>query len=181
MEFTEVIRKRESVRDFEDRPVPENILKMVLEAARLAPSASNRQPWKFIVVRDALKRQELARSAGGQHHIAEAPVVIAAVALMPEYLMSNGVPSYPIDIGIAVDHMALAAADQGLGTCWIGTFDQQEVRKILGVPSAYRVVILLPLGFPRSGHGPKSRKSLNQIVCYETFKDDLDLTIPSGF
>ena len=171
MELMEAIKNRQSIRDYEDRPVPEEKLRNVLEAARLAPSASNRQRWKFIVVRDSNRRQELARAAGGQPHLAKAPVVIAAVATMPEYVMMSGVPAYAVDLAIAVDHMTLAAVDEGLGTCWIGRFSQEEVRNILKVPKHYRIVTILPLGFPRQMGRPKIRKSLDDIVCYETFKE----------
>lgn len=171
MEVMEAIKKRCSIRDYEDRAVPEGKLLKVLEAARLAPSASNRQRWKFIVVRDTERRQELARAAGGQKHVASAPVVIAAVATMPEYVMRCGVPAYAVDLAIAVDHMTLAAVDEGLGTCWIGAFSQEQARDILGVPEDYRIVTLLPLGFPRQAGRTRTRKSLDEIVCYETFQE----------
>lgn len=171
MELKEAIKTRKSIRDYEDEPVPEEKLLKVLEAARLAPSASNRQRWKFIVVREEKRRQELARAAGGQNHVAKAPVVIAAVATMPEYVMRCGVPAYAVDLAIAVDHMTLAAVDEGLGTCWIGAFSQEEARDILGVPENYRIVTLLPLGIPRQPGRPKVRKALDEIVCYETFQE----------
>ncbi len=171
MELKEAIQKRQSIRGYEDKPVPEDKLLRVLEAARLAPSASNRQQWKFIVVRDRKRCQELARTAGGQTHLAKAPVIIAAVATMPEYVMRCGVPAYAIDLAIAVDHMTLTAVDEGLGTCWVGGFSQEEARGILKVPENYRIVILLPLGFPKQAERPKVRKSLDEIVCYETFKE----------
>jgi len=141
MELKEAVKKRQAVRNYEDKPVPEEKLLKVLEAARLAPSASNRQPWKFIVVREGKRRQELARAAGGQTHVAKAPVVITAVATMPEYVI------------------------------WIGAFSQEEARDILNVPENCRIVTLLPLGFPKQEGRPKIRKSLDEIVCYETFKE----------
>ncbi len=171
MELKEAVKKRQAIRDYEDKPVPEEKLLKVLEAARLAPSASNRQPWKFIVVRDDKRRQELAWAAGGQTHVAKAPVVIAAVATMPEYVMRSGVPAYAVDLAIAVDHMTLAAVDEGLGTCWIGAFSQEEARDILNVPENYRIVALLPIGFPKRAGRPKMRKSLDKIMCYETYKE----------
>ena len=171
MELKEVIKKRRSVRDYEDLPVPEDKLLRVLDAARLAPSGANRQAWKFIVVRDSEKRQQLAQAAEGQTFVAEAPVIIAAVATMPKPVMICGVPEYAVDLAIAVDHMTLAAVDEGLGTCWIGAFSQEETRNILNVPAKYRIVALLPLGFPKQSGGPKVRKSLNEVVCYETFKE----------
>ena len=171
MEFTEVIKKRESIRDYEYRAISEDKLHNVLEAARLAPSASNRQRWKFIVVREDERRRELSRATGAQTHVANAPVVIAAVTTMPEYVMRSGVPAHPIDLAIAVDHMTLAAVDQGLGTCWIGGFHQEEVKNILEVPENYRVVVMLTLGFPKTTGKVKVRKPIEEIICYETFNE----------
>ena len=101
----------------------------------------------------------------------KAPVVIVAVATYPEYVMRCGVPAYAVDLAIAVDHITLAAVDEGLGTCWVGAFSQDEARVAVGVPQNYRIVALLPLGFPKEENRPKLRKSLDEIVCYETFRD----------
>jgi nitroreductase len=171
MELKEAIRTRHSVRDYDDRPVPEDKLLRVLEAARLAPSASNRQRWKFVVVRDPERRRALSIAAGGQAHLIKAPVVIAAVATYPEYVMRCGVPAYAVDLAIALDHITLAAVDEGLGTCWVGAFSQDEARATLGVPQKYCIVALMPLGFPKEENRLKSRKSLDEIVCYETFRE----------
>ncbi len=171
MELKEVIKKRQSIRSYLDKPVPEEKLRSVLEAARLAPSASNRQPWKFIVVREKGRRQQLGEAANSQTFVGEAPVVIAAVATRPEHVMSCGVPSYPVDLAIAVDHITLAAVDEGLGTCWIGAFSQEKVREILKIPDRYRVVTLFPLGFPKEERKTKIREPLQEIVCYETFRE----------
>ena len=175
MELAEAIRTRESVRDYQDRPVPEDKLAAVLEAARLAPSASNRQRWKFVVVREAERRRALSQTAGGQSHLAQAPVVIAAVATMPDYVMRCGVPAYAVDLAIAIDHITLAAADQGLGTCWIGAFSQDEARQVLGVPVEYRIVTLMTLGFSAQTDKVKTRKAIDEIVCYETFHEETPL------
>ena len=126
MDLMEIIKKRRSVRDYKDIPVPEDKLLKVLEAARLAPSGGNSQLWKFIVVKDGKRRQQLAKAASGQAFVAQAPVVIAAVALMPERIQQCGVPAYAVDLAIAVDHMTLAAVNEGLGTCWI----EQYVTKL---------------------------------------------------
>ncbi len=171
MELKKVIEERRSVRSYKKDNVPEDKLKKVLESARLAPSASNRQPWKFIVVKDPQRRKELARAASHQSFVGEAPVVIAAVGLNTKHIMGCGIPSYPVDLAIAIDHITLAAADEGLGTCWIGSFSQEEAKKILKVPDPYKVVTLLPLGFPADRQGFKSRKSLEEVVCYETFEE----------
>jgi len=169
MEVKEAIQTRRSVRAYQDKEIPEEKIKKVLEAAQSAPSANNRQPWKFIVVKDPQSREKLARAAANQSFVGEAPVIIVAVALQPEYVMRCGVPSYPVDLAIAVDHMTLSAVDEGLGTCWIGAFYQDEVRKILNIPEKYKVVALLPLGFPADKPGSKFRKPLEEMVCYESF------------
>jgi len=171
MELKEAIINRKSIREYEDKAIPEEKLLRVLEAARLAPSGGNRQEWKFIVVRDIQRRQKVAQAAEGQTFIGQAPVVIAAVATQPTPIMICGVPAYAVDLSIAVDHITLAAVDEGLGTCWIGAFSQDATRKILNVPSKYKIVALLPLGFPKQPGKPKQRKSLDEIVCYETFKE----------
>lgn len=170
MELKEIITKRRSIRAYENNLVPEESLKNILEAARLAPSARNNQPWKFVVVREEKRRQELAQAAD-REFVAEAPVVIAAVATEPERIMGCGVPSYAVDLSIAVTHMILAAVDEGLGTCWLGAFSQQRVKEILKIPGKYRVVALLTLGFPRGEMKVKTRKPLEEIVCYETLTD----------
>ena len=171
MEVKEAIEKRKSIRDYKDTPVPEDKLLRVLEAARLAPSGGNRQQWKFVVVRDADKRQRLSRAANGQAQVARAPVVIAGVSTAPENMMMCKVPGYPVDLAIAIDHMTLAAVEEGLGTCWIGAFSQEKVKSILEVPEKYKVVSLLTLGYPAETGRPKIRKTLEEIVCYDKYKE----------
>ncbi len=171
MQIHEAIKNRRSVRAYKSDPIPEQSLRKVLEAARLAPSAHNDQDWKFIIIKDIKKRKQLAQAARSQSFIAEAPVVIAAVALNPERVMSCEVPAYAINLAIAVDHMTLQACEQGLGTCWIGAFSQEEVKKVLKIPDKYKVVALLPLGFPADFPKPKTRKSLEEIICYENFNE----------
>lgn len=171
MNTHEVIKKRRSVRAYTSEEVPEEKLQRILEAARMAPSASNRQQYKFVVVREPEKRKQLAEAAAGQSFVGEAPVVLVAVSLNPERIMSCQVPAYAVDLAIAIDHITLAAVEEGLGTCWIGAFSQQEVKEILDIPVSYKVVALLPLGFPADSPGSKVRKSLEELVCYETFEN----------
>ncbi|MEM2865914.1 MAG: nitroreductase family protein [Candidatus Hadarchaeales archaeon] len=171
MDVYSAIRERRSVRAYRPDPVPEEALRRMLEAARLAPSAKNLQPWKLVVVRDPERRKKLAEAAHGQSFVAEAPVVIAAVALDPERVMRCGVPSYAVDVAIVVDHLTLAAVQEGLGTCWIGSFSQEEARKVLGVPEKYMVVALLPVGYPADEPLPKWRKELDELVCHEVFRE----------
>lgn len=168
MDIEKVIQKRYSCRSYKDTPVPEEKLKNILEAAQLAPSASNRQPYKFIIVKDKGKREKLAEAAG-QSFIAEAPIIIAGVSLEPEKIMGCEVPTYAVDLAIAMEHITLQAAAEGLGTCWTGAFPQQETKKILEIPEEYKVVTLMPLGYPTDSPGPKDRKSLDELVSYEKF------------
>jgi len=169
MDIKEVIQKRYSCRSYKDTPVSKEKLKSILEAAQLAPSASNRQPYKFIIVKDKGKREKLAEAAG-QSFIAEAPIVIAGVSLEPERIMSCEVPTYGVDVAIAMEHIALQACADGLGSCWIGAFSQQEAKKILGVPEEYKVVALMPIGYSADSQGLKERKNLEELVDYEKFK-----------
>lgn len=168
MDIYTAISTRKSVRAYEDKPVPDEVLARILEAARIAPSASNRQEWRFIVVRDPDTRQQLVPAAGNQRFVGQAPVVLACCAETDEHKMPCGHLSYTIDLAIAVDHITLCAAAEGLGTCWIGAFDEQPVRDILGIPKEIRVVALLPLGYPvDASPKEKSRLSIDQIVKYE--------------
>ena len=166
MDLMQAIRARRSIRNFLDKYVEEELLLAVLEAGRLAPSARNMQDWRFIVVRDAATRSLLAKAARGQEFVGQAPVVIAACGTS-DLVMTCGQPAYAIDVAIALDHMTLAAASLGLGTCWIGAFYEDKVKEILGVPPEIRVVALLPLGYPAEEPGPRGRKSLDEIVARE--------------
>ncbi len=169
MDLYEAIRTRYSARAYHDRPVEQDKLDRVLEAARLAPSGSNRQPWKFVVVRDAELRRKLSAACNEQAFIAQAPVVIAGVGLMADRVMSCSVPGDPVDVSIALEHIALAATAEGLGTCWIGAFKQDPVRKLLGVPDGCKVIEVMTLGYPADSLRPKVRKLLSEIVSYEKF------------
>jgi len=168
MDLYEAIRKRSSMRAYLDKPVEEDKLGRILEAGRLAPSARNRQEWKFIVVRDAKVRQQLA-GASGQPFVGQAPVVIAAVGLTPNDTMHCGIPTDPVDCAIALEHFALAATAEGLGCCWIGHFDQDACRKILNVPSSAKIIELMPIGYPDAPLRERTRKPLHQVVCYDKF------------
>ncbi len=169
MNVHEAIRLRSSVRDYLPTPVPETSLMKVLEAARLAPSSSNRQEWRFVVVRDDDRRRRLSEAANNQTWIAGAPIIIAAIGTDPRSIMTCGVPRYAVDLSIAITHMMLAAVEENLGTCWIGAFSQEKVRTILGVSDQFMVVTIMPLGYhDQRGPSTKSRKTLQAIVRYET-------------
>lgn len=170
MDVTEAIKTRRSVRSYEDRQIEEDVLRQVLEAGRLAPSAGNRQEWKFVAVRDSGLRQKLVEAARGQEFVGEAPVVIAACAVETDHIMPCGHPSHLIDVAIAIDHMTLAGRELGLGTCWIGAFDQQTVRDILGIPASVQIVELLTLGYPTGWPDMRSRKAFDEAVCFDRWQ-----------
>ena len=169
MDVYEAIRQRYSVRAYQEKPVEAETLRRVLEAGRLAPSGSNSQPWRFVVVQDADRRQALCKAAKDQAFVAAAPVVIAVVGMNPEKVMSCEIPGDPVNCAIAIDHMTLAAVAEGLGTCWIGAFIQDEARKVLGVPESLRVIELLTLGYPAVDPHAKVRKDFDEVVCWEQF------------
>lgn len=169
MEFMEVIKKRRSIRKYKPDPVSQEDIDYILESARLAPSWANTQCWKFIVVTDPKVKEELA--SAGNSWIAQAPVIIVACADPSKPGTKGDQPYYMLDIGIAMEHLILAAADKGLGTCWIGAFDEAKAKKALGVPDNIRVVASTPLGYPDQSPDPRPRKSLKEIVCYNKYSE----------
>ncbi|MGC9328888.1 MAG: nitroreductase family protein [Candidatus Hinthialibacter sp.] len=170
MNVSEAIRSRYSVRNYQDKPVEEEKLRKLLEAARLAPSASNRQEWRFVVVRDEKKRQALMKAAKNQEFVGQAPVVIACCAVTDNHVMSCGQKCYPIDVAIAMEHICLQAVEEGLGTCWVGAFYEDMVKKELQIPDEVRVVELLALGYPADQAPVKNRLPFDEIVKYESWK-----------
>ncbi len=170
MDVFTAISQRYSVRAYKTTDVEEDKLSKVLESARLSPSASNRQEWKFIVVRSKETRKKLAKAAFGQSFIGEAPVVIVACGTESKSIMGCGQPTHTVDVSIACAFMILEAYELGLGTCWIGAFKEDETKKILNIPEHIRVVAMTPLGYPDEPPSIKSRKTLHQIVCFEKYE-----------
>ena len=170
MDFLDLARSRYACRSYLPGPVEEDRLMRVLEAVRLAPSGSNRQPWKFIIVRDEGVKRRLVPACANQRFIATAPVVVAGVGLMPDRIMSCGIPGDPIDVAIAMEHLSLAATAEGLATCWIGAFSQDEVREVLAVPDTAWVIELMTLGYPADAHRSKIRKPLSEIIVYDRWE-----------
>jgi nitroreductase len=173
MNVFEAIEKRRSIRKFKPDPIKDEDLRKILEAGRLAPSGGNRQPWYFIVVRDLETKRALSIAANNQKFIADAGAVIVALgdlsaspAKMPYKLSSTRMPHLQ-DPMIAVEHMVLASTAIGYGTCWIGAFNQEEVKKILKIPENLAVVALLPIGVPDESPSPRPRKAFKEIF----FKD----------
>ncbi len=177
MEFLDLVKQRRSVRKFSEKPVEREKVELCLEAARLAPSACNAQPWRFLVFDDPEKKSELCREAcsgiyRNSGFISRAPVVIVALSLRGKLLPGlagrfQG-KHYPlIDLGIAVEHLVLQAAESGLGTCWVGWFNGPAVKKLLGLPKGETPIALIPLGYPADEKSASpGRKGLGEIAAF---------------
>lgn len=169
MDVLSAIKGRRSIRSYQQAGVEAEKLEKVLEAGRLAPSASNVQEWKFILVTKPDIKQQLANAAMGQKSVEEAPVIIVACATESQKIMTCGQYAYPIDLAIAVSYMILEAYELGLGTCWLGAFKEQDVKRLLEIPDDVRVVAMFTLGYPKENPPARPRKNLNQVVCYEKY------------
>ncbi len=164
MEYFELIKKRYSVRAYQSKPVEDEKLQKVLEAANIAPTASNRQPFGFIVVHTQGRELELKRIYRPEWFY-QAPIVICGCALPDEAWSRKDGKNYgEVDTTIAMDHLILAAADLGLGTCWIAAFDPSIAREVLGLPENVEPIAFTPLGYPADDPVPKSRKALSDLV-----------------
>ena len=150
MSVLNLIKSRRSVRKYRPDPIPANIFERLTESMRLAPSACNYQPWRFILVRHPEHRKQVAAASQRQMWMADAPLIIVACGIPDEaykYMGGSG-NSVDIDVTIALDHLTLAAVEEGLGTCWIGAFDEGELKKLLGIPDQAKIVALTPVGYP---------------------------------
>jgi nitroreductase len=165
MNFQELIRKRYSVRAYDPRPVEEEKLNRVLEAARLAPTAANRQPFRIIVVSTKSREDELRRIYGREWFV-QAPLILAVCALPADSWVrkGDGWNSAEVDATIAMDHLILAATEEGLGTCWIAAFDPRAARDVLGLPGDVVPVAFTPLGYPADTPQPKNRRLVPNLV-----------------
>ncbi|MEM2122443.1 MAG: nitroreductase family protein [Candidatus Bathyarchaeia archaeon] len=172
MDFFDVVKLRRSVRSYASTPIPEDSLIRILEAGRLAPSAGNRQPWCFIIVKDHEKRVRIARGCRYGRFIAESPIVIVGCGdkeASPRW--------YAIDTAIAMEHMVLAATALGLGTCWIGAFNGEDIRDLLRIPSKFEIIALLAIGYPKKKldilgrllHILRPRKKLQAVTFLEAY------------
>lgn len=168
MEILDVIRRRYSVREYQDKPIPEEKLLRILEAARLAPSARNIQEWRFVVVKEPSLRKELSIASNNQAFVAGAPVILVCCAVVSDYVMRCGLSAYPVDLSIAVDHISLQAVAEGLGSCWIGSFYPEQVKKILFIPEKVKIVALLTLGYPTQ----KMVIDKNRLPLYKIYSEN---------
>jgi nitroreductase len=163
MEVLSEILQRRTVRSFLPKPVDKDQLERILEAGRLAPSAKNRQEWRFVLIQKKDVRERIGEAAFGQDFVSQAPAIIAVCTTNIDYRMPNGQLSYPVDLSFAASFMVLQAVHEGLGTCCMTTFDEQEVREILTAPFSMRVVMLLLIGHSEGVPEQTPRKSLKQI------------------
>lgn len=177
MAFLDLVKQRRSVRRYQPRPVPREAIERCLEAARWAPSACNSQPWHFIVVdREPLRTQVAEAACSGVYSIfrfiREAPVLVVVVTERSRYIARlagqlRGVQYALIDIGIACEHLVLQAAEEGLGSCWVGWFNERAVKNVLGLPRAARVDVLITLGYPADDPpAQRQRRPLDEIREY---------------
>jgi nitroreductase len=184
-----LVQGRYSLRRYDaGRPIPDSDIARILEAARLAPSAENSQPWRFIVVRDREARERLSRECFSgifmpTRFAADAPVVLALCADRARLLERAGeavlrTSLHELDCGIAGEHVVLAAAELGIGSCWIGWFNKKKSKKLLGVPLSFEVVALIALGYPREAPAarPKVRKSLSSIASLDVWGNPFGVT-----
>lgn len=170
LDTLKTIAERRSIRSFRPDPIPAEHLRQILEAARQAPSAGNRQPWKFILVDDPALKARVAQACSEQDWMAEAAYIVAAVGLPP--VQSRW---YAVDTAIALDHLVLAAAALGYGTCWIGAFNEAEVKRLLKIPAEASVINLTPLGLPAETPGASRRKPIQELFSRNEFGAPLKL------
>jgi nitroreductase len=167
VEFREVIHVRRSIRGYRPDAVPAESLARILEAARLAPTAANRQPFQLIIVTEPSTRARF-REVYDRDWFWTAPlIIVGCVEPAQAWQRSDGFNAAEVDLTIVMDHVILAATNEGLGTCWICHFDEGRVKEILGVPAGVRVIAMTPLGFPAAEPRPFQRKALDELVRYE--------------
>lgn len=174
MDLYEAIRASRPCTTFQTRPVPEEKVRAVVAAARLAPSQSNLQPWRFVVVRDEELKRQIAQACPRGKLVAEAPVVIVAFSLEEDIPMTVGgyISTYPLDAAVAVHQLRLAAVAEGLATNWIVDFHEDKIRRALQVPEGIHPIAVLPLGYPGENNGsaaPEGRKSPDEIIAYDRY------------
>jgi len=179
MELMEVIKTRHSVRAYENREVDDEKLERILEYARLAPSARNSQCWNFVVVKDKGTIERLGEACGLLNPwLKRAPLIIVGCANPGTSVSRNGMDYYLVDLAIAMEHLVLAATDQGLGTCWVAGFSEEKVKEVLGVPKGVKAVAMTPVGYPSEKESvgtslvkmlarTSKRKSMQELVHWE--------------
>ena len=168
MTLMEIIKGRRSIRSYSNNPIEKEKIEMVLEAARLAPSARNRQMWKFIVVTDPDLKDKLVDACNGQQFMKQAPAAIIACGEGPG-IMSCGQPVETVDTCIALSFIMLKAYEEGLGTCWLGNFNLEKIKALANIPDDVVAVAVTPLGYPAESPDARARKSLDEVVSYNKY------------
>jgi nitroreductase len=167
MEYSELISKRYSVRAYKPDAVEEEKLIRILEAAQIAPTAANRQPFRIVVCHTQGRKEDFNK-VYHREWLASAPLVIAVCGVQREaWVRSDGKSYIDVDVAIVMDHLILAATDEGLGTCWIANFIAEEARRVLELPNGVEPIVLTPLGYPADQPKPKERKLLDSLVYFE--------------
>ena len=169
MDVAEAIRNRYSCRHYQDQPLEENKLGAVLEAARQAPSAKNLQDWRLVVATDKQTKKKLAAAANSQTFLEEAGAIIVACTVS-DHVMRCGQAVGPIDVAIALEHIALRATELGLATCWIGSFFADKVKEVVGIPENVTVIELMALGYPADSPKEHRREPMDHIVSFEKWR-----------
>ena len=167
MDILEVIRDRFTAKSFDGGTLDDAALERILEAGRLAPSAKNRQAWRFVAVRSEEIKKALAEASYGDRRVADACCVIAACTTNIHYTMPNGQPSYPLDLAFAVSFMTLQAQEEGMGSALLATYDEDSVKDLLTVPHAMRVVLLLAVGRTSESRPYKDRLPKDRVISYD--------------
>jgi nitroreductase len=173
MDVLDAIRGRRSIRAYRNKNVSKQIVERLIEAARLAPSAGNIQPWEFVIVRKAEIKEKLVEAALGQKFILQAPVVIVVCVNESRAARGYGLRGKELyciqDTAAAIQNINLLAYSLGLGTCWVGAFDEKAAAESVQAPKGTRPVAIVPVGYPAESPPPRNRRLRNQIVHYETF------------
>lgn len=166
MSLLDIIRKRYSCRSYQEKEIEQEKLDKIFEAARLAPSAKNLQDWRFVVVRDREIKAKIAALTNREPIFEKAGAIIVACS-NKEYIMQCGQAVGPIDVSIALEHISLQAAELGLGTCWIGSFNAEKTKQILEIPEDVTIIELMAIGYPAEQGRQNSRLPAEEILCYD--------------
>ena len=169
MTVSEAIQKRYSCRAYQDKDIEQDKLDKLMEAARLAPSARNTQDWRFVVITDKDIKAKIAGNTNRPEVFEKAGAIVAGCS-NSDYVMKCGQAIAPIDVSIALEHISLQATELGLGTCWIGSFDTENVRKILGIPDDINIIELMAIGYPADVAKQPNRLTMEEIICYNKWQ-----------
>jgi len=167
MNFQELIRVRRSIRGYRPDPIEDDVIHRVLGAARIAPTAANLQPFDLILVRDADTRSRMMGGYAHEWFCSSPAIVVGCVDPAKAWVRSDGFCAAELDIAIAMDHLILAAADEGLGTCWVVAFDEAKAKEVLGIPDNIRVMVMTPLGYPSAEPRPFVRRRIEDLVHHD--------------